>query len=149
MKRRLAIGLMLLAVLISAFMFWLLASESGLRWSYQQALQYLPETLSVTGPSGRLIGPLGLQAIRFENKAQTIEARQVILDWNPWGLLQDNIDFSQLQVASLDIALTENTVAEEQPFSMPHVSLPLGLRIHNAEINAISIHHGNNNCHNR
>ncbi len=79
------------------------------------------------------------QGVTATVEGQTIIARQVIIDWNPWGLMQDNIDFSKLQVASLDIALTENAVADEQPFSLPQISLPLGLRINNAEINAISI----------
>ena len=142
MKRRLVIGLAVFVVSAIAFIFWLLVSESGLRWGYQQVLPFLPKTLSISAPSGRLIGPLHLHTVEYDNKGQTIKAQGIILDWNPWGLLQDNISFSHLQVASLDIVLAERTAVNEQAGSLPDITLPVGLSFKNATINAISIHQG-------
>jgi len=106
-------------------------------------LPFLPKTLSVSAPSGRLIGPLHLQAIEYENQGQTAKAQQIVFDWNPWGLLQYNISFSDFQVASLDIVLPETTADNEQADALPDITLPVGLSFKNATINAISIQRGN------
>ncbi len=145
MKRRLLYGLAILIMLPLAGLTWLLNSESGMRWSYQQALPHLPGSLSVSGLSGTLAGPLTAQAIRYQDQGQILEARQVALNWNPWGLLRAEIDISDLQIQSLNIVIPVDASASEtddQSISLPQIELPLGVGLNRAVINAISITRG-------
>ncbi len=124
---------------------WLLYSESGMRWGYQQILPHLPGSLTVTGLSGTLAGPLTAQVIRYQDQGQTMDARQVMLNWNPWSLLRSNVDISELQIHSMDIVLPEDTdtsTADDQPLSLPQYDLPMGVTLEGAVIDAISITSG-------
>jgi len=144
-KRRLLYGLAALIMLPTLFLIWLVNSESGMRWSYQQALPHLPDTLIVTGLSGTLAGPITAQAIRYQNQGQILDARQVTLNWNPWDLLRANIAISELQIQSLEIVIPENTGdsdADDPPVSLPQIELPLGMSLSQAVINSISITRG-------
>ena len=148
MKRRFIIGLMAMIVVTTTFLFWLITTESGLDWSYQQVRPHLPQTLSVSGLSGRLVGPLAVQEIKYQHQGQILNARQVRLSWNPWRLLQAEIDVSDLHIQSLDIVIAEGTGTDDtddQPISLPQIKLPLGLRLTNAEISSISISRGSDN----
>ena len=118
MKRLLLIGLTGLIIIPMIFLFWLVTTESGLHWSYEQTRRHLPELLSVTKLSGRLIGPLTLQSLKYEHQGQTVIATLVRLDWNPRGLFQAEFDISNLQIQSLDIAVPVDDEApdpETQP----------------------------------
>ena len=145
MKRRLLYGLTAFIMLAVLGLTWLLNSESGMRWVYQQALPHLPDSLSVTGLSGTLTGPLTAEVIRYQDQGQTLDASQVMLNWNPWSLLRANIDISELQVQALDIVLPADTGAngtEDKPVPLPQIELPLGVSLSRAEINAISVTRG-------
>ena len=145
MKRPLLFGLIALIVLPMILLIWMVTTQSGMRWSFRQAQPNLPESLAITGLSGRLIGPLTFEEISYEDQGRNLNARQITLDWNPWSLLQAEINISNLQVRALDIvipAVAEVNDSETRPISLPHIALPLGIRLHEAEINAIGITRG-------
>ncbi len=145
MKYRLIYGLVGLILLPTLGLVWLLNSESGLRWGYQQVMPYLPDSLTVTGLSGTLTGPLTVGAVSYHDQGQTLDARQVMLTWNPWSLLRSNVDISEFRIDSLDIVLPEDNdtnTADSQPLSLPQIKLPLGINLNRAVINAISITRG-------
>jgi translocation and assembly module TamB len=141
-KRRLLYGLMVLLLLPVTGLAWLMNSESGMRWSYQQALPHLPDSLTLTGLSGTLAGPLTAHRIRYQDRSQILDASHVTLNWNPWGLLKADFDISDLQIQALDIDILDNTDVNEpddQPISLPQITLPLGISLDSAVINAIDI----------
>ncbi|MCP4984470.1 MAG: hypothetical protein GY935_28700 [Gammaproteobacteria bacterium] len=145
MKRTRLIGLAILIVVPSSLIAWMLNTESGLHWSYQQALPHLPDSVSVTGVSGSLSGQLTLQSIEYEHQGQIVTANQVSLNWDPWGLLRAQVKISQLKIGSLQIVLPvaeDDTQVKFGPGSLPQVILPLGLQLNGAEINAIGITRG-------
>ncbi len=145
MKRILLIGLTMLIVIPLSLLAWMLNTESGLHWSYQQALPLLPGSVSVTGISGSLSGPLTLQSIEFEHQGQIVTANQVSLNWDPWGLLRAQVNISQFDVGSLEIVLPvagNDTQIKFGEGRLPQVTLPLGLQLDGAEINTIGITHG-------
>ena len=145
MKRPLLYGLIALIVLPMILLTWMVTTQSGMRWSFRQAQPHLPESLAITGLSGRLIGPLSFEQISYEDQGQNLNARQITLDWNPWSLWQAEINISNLQVLALDIvipAVAEANETESQPVSLPQIALPLVVRLHKVEINAVGITRG-------
>lgn len=145
MKYRIFIGLVLLIAASFSVSFWLVGTESGLRWGYQKALPHLPNSLSITGLSGRIIGPITVKEVKYEDLSQVVNARQISLSWNPWALLQARVDILDLQIGSLDILMLENNDSgpASQPPSPPSISLPFGLRLGTAKINDINIKRAN------
>ena len=105
MKRPLLFGLIALIVLPMILLIWMVTTQSGMLWSFRQAQPNLPESLAITGLSGRLIGPLTFEEISYEDQGRNLNARQITLDWNPWSLLQAEINISNLQVRALDIVI--------------------------------------------
>ncbi|MCP3688552.1 MAG: hypothetical protein GY784_09065, partial [Gammaproteobacteria bacterium] len=124
---------------------WLFNSESGMRWGYLQILPHLPGSIVVTGLSGTLAGPITAQAIRYQDQDQTMDARQVTLNWNPLSLLWSNVDISEFHIHSIDIVFTEVTdtsATDNQPLSLPQFKPPLAVKLKGAVVNSISISSG-------
>ena len=106
MKRlRLLIVLLLLvpAVLLS----WLTMTQSGLNWVYQQVEFYLPAELNFNQLQGKLIGPVTIKDVEYQQDGALIQAEQIIIDWLPTSLLAANINIKQLHIQSLNIVLPE------------------------------------------
>ena len=142
MIQRIAIGLTLITLMVISFVFWLISTESGLQWGYRQAQSHLPATLSVSGMSGRLIGPLTVEEIRYDHQGSEVIARQISLDWNPRELWQSRIDVSNIDIQSLDITLPESADGNQSTPSLPHVELPLGVQLTRTSINQINFSRG-------
>lgn len=142
MIKRIAIGLTLITLIALSFAFWLISTESGLQWSYRQTQSHLPDVLSVSGISGRIIGPLTIEEIRYDHQGSEVVARQIILDWNPRNLWLNRIHLSTLDIQSLDITLPENSDVGLQTPALPHIDLPLGVQLTDASINKISFSRG-------
>ena len=66
MKRgsKILLALLLLLVLLLS---WLLASKSGLQWTFQRAATYLPAGIDIKKIDGTLYGPLEIGAITYQH----------------------------------------------------------------------------------
>ena len=134
--RRLRI-LLLILLLPLALLVWLMATESGLRWAYQQAESYLPAGLSLNTPQGKLIGPVTLENVEFLQDGMIIKAEQVILDWHPGALLAANVDIDRVRIKSLSIALPA-AQPSDQPLALPEIFLPWRIALKNVQIDDFS-----------
>ena len=151
MKRLLQIAV-LLFVLLFGLLAWLGISQSGLDWAYRQALPYLPEQLSSQPPEGRLIGPITLRDVRFEQAGHRLQAAEVRVDWHPGALLAARIHISQLRVRQLDIQLAgTDTQADadqaDQPLTLPDIQLPLRMRLEQVSIEDIRLQQADQEFH--
>ena len=72
MIRRITLSLTLIVSAVILFIIWLLGTESGLQWGYQQAQSRIPTSLSISGISGRIIGPLTIEEIRYDDHGQVL-----------------------------------------------------------------------------
>jgi translocation and assembly module TamB len=142
-RLRLIIALLILLV---AFAFtWLLASESGLRWAYQLTRAYLPAELQVKQLSGKLIGPIRLGSIEYQQDGTLIKTGAVVFDWQPASLLTADFKISRLSIQSLEIVLPETETATQTPgqdIILPEIKLPLRIIVQQANIDDISLRQG-------
>ena len=135
--RRLSLVLLLPPVMALA---WLTMTESGLRWSYQQAEPYLPGTLTVTKLEGRLIGSITAEGIEYQQNGAIITADQLMLEWLPVALLTTKIDITRLHLRSLKIVLPQSEKTDQpQPLSLPEINLPWRMMLKNVQIDGLSI----------
>src|SRR5262245_61730053 len=86
-----------LAAAFLAGAFWLLGTESGLRW----ALGFAPPQLVVEAPGGALAREVRAERVAWEG----IEARRVSFQINLLALLADTVSVQFLRVDSLQINL--------------------------------------------
>ncbi|MDT8452971.1 MAG: translocation/assembly module TamB domain-containing protein [Gammaproteobacteria bacterium] len=141
---------MLLLLLMVVSLVWLTATQSGLRWGYEQAGRYLPGELNIAEVRGRLIGPITLRGFEFEQDGTRVKADQILLDWQPMALLTARINISRVHIQSLDIVLPETTeTAKSEPplpgIQLPEIHLPWRMALREAQIDDFSFSRGEQN----
>jgi len=95
--------------LLSIVIFFLVATETGLRWLGKQSLSLLPSQLALGKISGKLIGPIRIEQLRYHDSKQTIEFHHVYLDWKPSELLDHIIHVTHLSAKNISIRKHEET----------------------------------------
>lgn len=148
--RRLRLAIVVLLLLAGALLVWLSATQSGLRWGYEQASRYLPGELRIAEVRGRLIGPITLRGFEFEQDGTRVKADQILLDWQPMALLTTQINISRVHIQSLEIVLPEPTeTAKSEPtlpgIQLPEIHLPWRMALQEAQIDDFSFSRGEQN----
>ena len=100
---RLALRASLSAMLLLVLFFWLIGTESALRWSINKAVQLSAGKLTVMAVHGSIYGPLRIAAISLETDTRRIEMQDVSLDWTPLALFRRHLEIKQLRVNTLKI----------------------------------------------
>lgn len=145
MRWRLVISGLLLLTSVTGGLAWLCFTESGLNWAYRQSLAYLPGKLKVSEVSGKLVGPVKLSDLRYQQVRQIVDLRQATLDWNPWTLLKGELEIREIDVVGLQIQLPQtdtNAVESPAPTVFPKIALPVAINLQRLEIADIRIIQG-------
>jgi translocation and assembly module TamB len=131
--RALALGLLFILVALASGLGWLLGTSSGLRFALSQARRLTHGALQVQNAQGRLVGPLDVGVLRYDDGEGTdVRITHAHLDWRPWPLLYKRLHVLDLRVQRVDVALPK---PQEPPSSSSGFSLkpPLALvldRVH-------------------
>ncbi len=136
--RSLRITIGLLSLLFVVVLAWLSVTQSGLRWAYQQVESYIPGELTITTLEGRLVGPIIVAGLEYQQDGTLIKADRVELEWSPSALLLANVDISRLHVKSLNIVLPSSE-ATDQPLILPELSLPFRVALSGLVIDDLNV----------
>ncbi len=154
MIRRLLIGLAILLLLPLLVASWLVASESGLHWAFDTARPRIAAELEVTGLSGRILGPLRVESLRYRDASIAVSTASVDLRWNLWALLGGRLDVEAVEIDALAIEMPATEAAAEVtaeavalPAALPAIELPLRLRVDGLAIDGIDIRQGDTRVH--
>ncbi len=129
MKRHpiLMVFALLLAVVLGAG-YWLLHTESGLRWVWARAAPALEGVVAVDELRGTLAGPLRAEGLVVATPGATVHAPWLEVEWTPSALLWGTVRFVRLVTGPVVVALEPaDGIPEEGPFRFPE--LPLALSI--------------------
>jgi translocation and assembly module TamB len=118
-------AVLVLAAAFLAAAFWLLETESGLRW----ALGYAPRELLVEGVRGALAREIAAERVAWEG----IEARRISFQIDLLALLADTVSVSFLRVDSLKISLKSEEKASTA------FLLPVRIKVSDAEVKSLVI----------
>ena len=146
MKRILLTGLLLVVLTIAAAS-WLLASESGLRWIYQQIESNLGDTLQVRQVSGSVIEGVELQGINFNDAGLTLTSDRLFLEIDLWALLSPKIHITQAEIEQLEIHLLkteEPANVSPDSITLPVLVLPLAVQLDQLLVDQIRLTQGGN-----
>lgn len=125
-------------LLIASLLAWLMTTESGLRWGIHQVAQLIPGQLQTDEISGRLIGPVTVQNVRFEQNGTVVKIENISLDWRPSRLLKGELNIGQFSINQLDLTLPDKQ-ADNKPFNVPDIQFPLAVKIEQFRITDIAI----------
>lgn len=129
MRRRtvfVVLGLLLLLPLLAvALLAWLLATESGARFSASLAGRV--PGLSIESPRGRLMGPLSLDRLVYETADRRIIVEDLVVHWQPRRLRDGLLMVERLEAGHLRVLSRPS----EQPRQAPpaRLELPMAVQI--------------------
>jgi autotransporter translocation and assembly factor TamB len=126
---------------------WLLNTESGLRWVYQQLQTRLPTQLQLQQLEGTLGDTITLRGIEYSDGELDFSADQLVLQWNPWALLAGQIEIISLDLKQVRIELAASSggatdVADD--VTLPQLKLPLQVILQHASSDLIALRQGDN-----
>ncbi|MBT2145406.1 MULTISPECIES: translocation/assembly module TamB domain-containing protein [unclassified Rhodanobacter] len=132
--KRIAIAFAALLLLAAAALWWLLGTGSGLRFALARAQAATDGALHVQQAQGRLLGPLDLAGIRYDDGKGTVATvAKAHLDLRFWPLLAKRLHVLALDVDGVEIALpkpSETASSSSGGFSLqPPIELILD-RVH-------------------
>lgn len=111
---------------------WVVGSESGARWAFEQLGTFLPGELETRRLRGPIRGPLVVDDLSYRTEAFHLTARRVELHWSLRRLLQRRLDIHRLLADDVAVVLLPGPAEPARPDSvppLPDVDLPLNVFI--------------------
>jgi translocation and assembly module TamB len=135
--KRLAIAFAALLLVVAVLLWWLLDTGAGLRFALARAEGALHGALTVKSAQGRLLGPLDLAEVRYDDGRGTVaKVAKLHLDLRFWPLLHKRLHVLDLDASGIDVVLpksNEEETSSSSGFSLkPPVALVLD-RVHVAD----------------
>ena len=120
--------LLLLGLLAAGFA---VSTEIGFNGLLALAQRVLPGQLSYDRASGRLLGPLRIEGLRYQDGPLQVALTNGELDWQPADLFDGALTITRLHVDGLDLALPPGKVTppSDQALELPDIRLPLALTV--------------------
>jgi translocation and assembly module TamB len=117
-------GLMLIAVVATASLWWWAGSDGSLATGLRWVAQYQP--LLSEGASGSLRKGGEVKRLVWQQDGMTVEANDVALSWQPWSLLHGTLQLNSLSASM--VRVDDQRPPSTTP-SLPPTALGLPLRI--------------------
>ena len=138
-------GIVVLAllVLIASGLGWLLGTGDGLRFALAQAQGFSHGALQVQQARGRLLGPIDIGQLRYDNGKGTVATIVgTHLDWRLAPLLYRRLHIVELEVQRMDIALpaSQASTSSSSNFSLKP---PIALLLDQVHVGPITLKQAN------
>ena len=137
--RAFGIALLIIVVALTGGISWLLCTGAGLRFALARAEALTHGALQVQQAQGRLIGPLDIGALRYNDGEGTdVNIANAHLDWRIGPLLYKRLHIIDLRVDRVDVALPKS---QESSSSSSGFSLkpPLALVLDRVHVGPVTI----------
>lgn len=135
---RIVLALVLALAGVAGF---LVATETGLRILWPHLARALPGKLAVESLEGKLIGPVDLRGLRYQNdqNGASLSIQRLELDWRPAALLAGQLRIKRLRVNDAMLALppAARESGRRQAFTAPR--LPLALTVSDARLQRVGV----------
>jgi translocation and assembly module TamB len=137
--RVIGLSALIILVLLAGSISWLLCTGAGLRFALAQTQSLTHGALQVQQAQGRLIGPLDMGLLRYNDGEGTdVRIVNAHLDWQLWPLLYKRMHVINLQVDRVDVALPKS---KQESSSSSGFSLkpPVALVLDNVHIGPVTV----------
>ncbi|MDY7575768.1 translocation/assembly module TamB domain-containing protein [Actimicrobium sp. CCI2.3] len=137
--RRFLVVVATLLLLAAALLVGLLGTETGARLMLTRLLPV--PGLQVDGVRGRLVGPLRIAHLRFDDASQIVALDDVQLDWRPGALFNGRLHITTLRVARLQV--TSQLDQPVKPLILPaRIALPFDLQVDQVRVDGGEVRKG-------
>jgi translocation and assembly module TamB len=133
------LALPLAAVLAAAA---LLATERGLLFALHAAQRVAPGDLRWERVEGRLIGPLALEDVSYQDGTGVYRIGRLAFDWSPGRLLARRLSVHRLHLDDTEISLTKSAEKTPAEPSEPGWSLPLEIVLRDVQVRNLRVKSG-------
>ncbi|MFP4247588.1 MAG: translocation/assembly module TamB, partial [Halochromatium sp.] len=127
-------------VLIVMALVFVLGTQTGLRALLAVTDDLAPGLIQVSRAEGRLLGHLELDDLALRLPGLETSIGRLTLDWRPGALLTGTLHVRALTASDMTV-VTEPSADEkprQQPFELPSIKLPIGVRIEQMLIERLS-----------
>lgn len=138
--RRLGIALLLTLALLAIATGWLLGTGAGLRFALARVESASTGGLQVQQARGRLIGPLALTGIRYDDgKGTTAKVATLHLDLRFWPLLVGRVHVLTLDAEGVDVTLPPPAPDTGAASGSLSLQPPIGLIFDRVRVGALKL----------
>ncbi len=138
--RWIALTLLILVLLIVLAAGWLLDTGPGLRFALARASAATHGALSVQRAQGRLIGPLDLHGVRYDDgKGTDIKLASAHLDIAVWPLLHKRLHVLDLQADNIEVDLPPSTPTPDKSSTRFDLQPPLNMQLDRVRIGKLAV----------
>lgn len=127
-------------LLLMLFSVFFLNSQWGLQWTFNKISSQLPESTTLRGVAGKLLGPIYIDAIQVDESAYQISMEKVELDPGVLALIRGVLHLERLHVEKIRIITSPVDRASEDAAlagvpanrgidKLQNISLPVGLKL--------------------
>ena len=130
--KRISIGALVALATLAAFGAWLVGTESGLHTAWRIGSSLVPDDVQIRAVRGRLVGPLVLDGVTFENADLRVRVERIELEWKPTALLRRTFHVDRLHASGIDaVRLPRGPApADDAPFRLPEeLSTPIAVDV--------------------
>jgi len=136
--KRIAITLAALLLVLAAALWWLLGTGAGLRFALARAQSATGGALQVQQAHGRLIGPLELVGVRYDDGKGTIATvAKAHLDLRFWPLLARRLHVLALDVDGVDVTLPKSAPDDASRSANFSLQPPIELILDRAQVGTL------------
>ena len=129
MKKRVALLLVLLLVLLPAGLYGLISSEDGSQWLLRMIFSTLPARVSVATMEGRLLDRISLTGFHYQTDTETIDVKSLALTWRPLELFSGRLTIVEVAVNGVKVDVKEAKQPEQESSIDLKAELVLPVRI--------------------
>ena len=132
---RMAAALLFIALAVGSG--WLLDSTSGLRWAAAAVSRISAGSVSFSGLSGTLLGPMSAESMLINSGDLRVTVRDMHLEWRPAALLHGKIEIGTF--AAQDVEVLSRAAPQANKSLPDNLLLPLPVAVHKLDIAALRV----------
>jgi len=136
----------LLLVLPLGIIFWLIGTESGLNFVYQNTKSYIPGSITIGMLQGSLVGSISAKDLQYKHNGTLINIAKLKMNWLPAGLFTNSLDINRLHLQSVKITLpADDNSKPGYPVILPEIDLPWRITLKNIVIEDFNLNQADTN----
>ena len=141
--RWLGVTMLCLLLLLVGTAGWLLGTASGLRFALTRVQAATHDAVQVQQAQGRLIGPLDLAGVRYDDGQGTmVNVAKAHLDLGVWPLLAKRVHVLDLDVSGVVVALPKSAVDDTSSSSSFSLQPPIVLVLDRVHVGTVKVTQG-------
>jgi translocation and assembly module TamB len=144
-RRIVLAGLAGLLLLMVALFIVLICTQAGTRTVWRWAQPFLPQSVKVETPEGRLIGPLVCKGIEIKTDTFLLRIERIELEWSPTALLRRRLDIQKLAATSVQLSLLSAGASRPKPEAVKlpdKIALPFDVHIDALQVQGFEFRSG-------